>query len=104
MFYWFYVECAAVSGASFVITNTNTNNQYIPLSLAPGLQLQRLQKRGCCVIVSSSQLNGIIQFNINIEHCLCSRLRTAILCHYAVNRALYLTTTYNSAINMRTLI
>ena len=75
-----------------------------PPSLGPGLQLQRLQKRGCCVIVSSSQLNGIIQFNINIEHCLCSRLRTAILCHYAVNLALYLTTTYNSAINMRTLI
>ena len=82
------------------IPTTNTS----PLGPGPGLQLQRLQKRGCCVIVSSSQLNGIIQFNINIEHCLCSRLRTAILCHYAVNLALYLTTTYNSAINMRTLI
>ena len=93
-----WVEHLLLSQIPIPTTNTNTS------PLGPGLQLQRLQKRGCCVIVSSSQLNGIIQFNINIEHCLCSRLRTAILCHYAVNLALYLTTTYNSAINMRTLI
>ena len=102
MFHVLLVLCwtRAQCGASFVITNTNTNTS----PRGPGLQLQRLQieRMLChCVVI---QLNGIIQFNINIEHCLCSRPRTAILCHYAVYRALYLTTAYNSAINMRTLI
>ena len=93
MFYWFCV------GPELSVEHLLLSQIPIPIH-PPGPVLQI----GCCVVVSSSQLNGIIQFNINIERCLCSRLHTAILCHYAVYRALYLTTAYNSAINMRTLI
>ena len=101
MFYWFCVGPKVCGIEWSIFCYHKYQYQYIPPRPRASAAASPERMLCHCVVI---QLNGIIQFNINIEHCLCSRPRTAILCHYAVYRALYLTTAYNSAINMRTLI